>query len=164
MVCEMVKRLIQEALNQRARHYQAIFSLSIFFEGDQTGAAEDSKVFLDMVRCFGAEGKALRILVSSPRPGWDVFDRVAALIKQGLQLDPENGRVLLILHYVGHGVIGDNGLVFAADSQYPRTFNYRTINQNWRRIASMMQVWKYWIVFVSFGLCDPGWQSPDPMC
>lgn len=34
-----------------------------------------------------------------------------------------------MLHYAGHGVIGDNGLVFVADSQYPRTFNYdRTIN------------------------------------
>lgn len=45
--CDRVKILIQEALNQRTRHYQAIYSLSIFFEGDQTGAAEDSKLFLD---------------------------------------------------------------------------------------------------------------------
>lgn len=47
--CDRVKSLIHEALNQRARHYQVIYSLSIFFEGDQTGAAEDSKIFLDMV-------------------------------------------------------------------------------------------------------------------
>lgn len=37
--------------------------LSIDFEGDQTGAAEDSKIFLDMVRSFWAEGEALRIPV-----------------------------------------------------------------------------------------------------
>lgn len=129
MACERIMRLIQEALDQRSRHYQAIFPLSIYFEGDQTGAAEDSKIFLDMVRSFGAEGEALRIPVSSPRPGWNVRDQITALIKQGLQLSPENGRVLLLFHYAGHGSIGDNGWVFNADSKYPRTFNYdRTIN------------------------------------
>lgn len=66
IACEKVKSLIQDALNQRGRHYQAILSLSIFFEGDQTGAAEDSRIFLDMVRSFGAEGDALRIPISSP--------------------------------------------------------------------------------------------------
>ena len=34
--CDNVKSLVQKALNQRARHYQVIYSLSIFFEGDQT--------------------------------------------------------------------------------------------------------------------------------
>ena len=90
--CNRVKSLIQEAFNQRARHYQVIYALSIFFEGDQTGAAEDSKIFLDMVRCLGAEGESLKIPLSSQRfggPGWEVNDRVAAFIKQGLQLDPE---------------------------------------------------------------------------
>lgn len=96
MACERVKNLIQEALNQRARHYQAILSLSIFFEGDQTGAAEDSRIFLDMVRSFGAEGEALRIPLSSRKPGWDVSDQIRALIKQGLELSPENGRALLL--------------------------------------------------------------------
>lgn len=85
-----------------------------------------------MVRCLGAEGETLRIPLSSPRlggPGWEVNDRVAAFIKKGLQLNPEYGRVLLILHYAGHGAVRDNGLIFNADSQYPRTFNYdRTIN------------------------------------
>ena len=129
MACERVKSLIQDGLNQRVRHYQAIFSLSKFFEGDQTGAAEDSRIFLDMVRSFGAEGDALRIPLSSPRPGWDVYDRIMALIKQGLELSPENGRILFLIHYVGHGVMGAIGLVFFSDLQYPRTFNYDwTIN------------------------------------
>lgn len=129
MACEKVKNLIQEALNQRTRHYQAILSLSFFFEGDQTGAAEDSKIFLDMVLSFGAEKEALQIPISSSRPGWDLVDWIRALIKQGLELSPENGRVLLLFHYVGHGFIGNNGLVFNANSQYQRTFNYdRTIN------------------------------------
>ena len=88
MACERVKNLIQEALNQRARHYGAILSRSIFFEGDQTGAAEDSRIFLDMVRSFGAEGEALQIPLSSRKPGWDVSDQIRALIKQGLELSP----------------------------------------------------------------------------
>lgn len=136
--CNRVKSLIQEAFNQRARHYQVIYSLSIFFEGDQTGAAEDSKIFLDMVRCLGAEGESLKIPLSSPRfggPGWEVNDRVAASIKQGLQLDPEYGRVLLVLHYAGHGAIGDNGLIFNAALQYPQTFNYR---QHWSYIVIIL--------------------------
>lgn len=85
--CDKVKRLTEEALNQGGRHYQANYSLLIFFEGDQNGAAEDTKIFLDMVRCLGAQRESLRIPLSSPRlrgPGWEVNDRVAALIKQGL--------------------------------------------------------------------------------
>lgn len=85
-----------------------------------------------MVRCFGSEEESLRIPLSSPRlggPGWEVNGRVVAFIKQGIQLDPDHGRVLHILHYAGHGAVGDNGLVFIADSQYPQTFSYdRTIN------------------------------------
>ena len=84
MACERVKSLIQEALNQRARHYQTILLLSIFFEGDQTGVAEDSRIFLEMVRSFGVEGEALQIPTASRKPGWDVSDQIRALIKQGL--------------------------------------------------------------------------------
>ena len=141
IACERVKSPIQESIHQRARHYQ-IYSLSIFFEGDQTGAAEDSKIFLDMVRCLGAEGDTLRIPQSSPRlggPGWVVNGRIRALIQNGLQLDPEYGRVLLILHYAGHGAIGENGLMFNGDSQYPRSFNYdRTINPKLETISNYL--------------------------
>ncbi|MCJ1347276.1 hypothetical protein MMC31_005498, partial [Peltigera leucophlebia] len=113
MVCERVKRLTQGG-SQPAR--QALpghfFRFRYFLKETKQVQQMIPRFFLDMVR-----------------PGWDVFDRVAALIKQGLQLNPENGRILLILHYAGDGVIGDNGLVFAADSQCPRAFNYdRTIN------------------------------------
>ena len=86
-----------------------------------------------MIWCLGAEGESLKIPLTSQRfggPGWQVNDRVAAFIKQGLQLDPEYGRALLILHYAGHGTIGDNGLIFNAAPQYPRTFNYRTKSGN----------------------------------
>lgn len=43
--CDRVKTLMRDITK--------LYSLSIFFEGDQTGAAEDSKIFLDMVRCLG---------------------------------------------------------------------------------------------------------------
>ena len=103
--CNRVKSLIQEALIQRARHYQVIYALPIFFEGDQTGAAEDSKIFLEMVRCLGVEGESLKIPLSSPRlggPGWEVNDRVAAFIKQGLQLDPLRSTHTSLRRALGH--------------------------------------------------------------
>lgn len=173
--CDKVKSLIQEALNQRGRHSQAVYSLSIFFEGDQTGAAEDYKIFLDMVRCLGSQGESLRIPLSSPGlggPGWEVNDRVAALIKQGVQLDPKYGRVLLMLHYAGHGLVDDNGLysLQIPSSREPSAMIGLSI-LNWSYIVILVKVWIYliaslsWTVAIQFMQPGKATSRPDlPKC
>lgn len=152
--CDRVKSLTQKALKQRARHYQVIYSLSIFFEGDQTGAAEDSKIFLDMVRCLGAEGESLRIPLSSPRfggPGWEVNDRVAAFIKQGIQLDPEHGRVPHFHSYFTTQGMGPSATMdwYSLQILEPSAMIELSI-PNWGYITILVKVWKYLIASLSW--------------
>lgn len=132
---EKIRLSLQNAIDSRGRHYQNIYALSFHFARDQTGGAEDSATFVGMARSLGVETP---LVFTIPDPGnesragpeYAVGQRLWNFLISCAPPMKSEARVLVLLHYAGHGMIDKNEeLVFFADSAYPRTFRFNfTLN------------------------------------
>ncbi|KAK6501504.1 hypothetical protein TWF481_009342 [Arthrobotrys musiformis] len=111
---ERLKSMLDEATEQRKISYKLVFVVTVIFQNDNTGAAEDATLFATAMK----EVLGIRdinvfkhvIPVDKGAPDYwlfniikDVYDISASCI----------GRKLLILHFAGHGYL-DGGKLFLA--------------------------------------------------
>lgn len=129
-----IRLSLQNAIDSRGRHYQNVYALSFHFARDQTGSAEDSATFVNMARSLGVENPQVFIIPDSGKersgPENKVFQKLYNFLVCCVPPTNSKARVLLLLHYAGHGKINQNEeLIFFADSAYPRSFCFNfTLN------------------------------------
>lgn len=131
---DKIRLSLQNAIDSRGRHYQNVHALSFHFARDQTGGAEDSATFVNIARSLGVETPQVFIIPDSgkekPGPEKAVTDKLYKFLVSCVPPTTSKARVLVLLHYAGHGMINKNEeLVFFADSAYPRSFRFNfTLN------------------------------------
>lgn len=129
-----IKQSLISAIDSRGRHYQNIFALSFHFAHDQTGGADDSVTFVSIARSLEVETPQVFTITDpgkeSYSPEYAVGQELWELLLSCVPPTDSKARVLVLLHYAGHGKVDKNEeLVFFADSACPRTFRYNfTLN------------------------------------
>ncbi len=93
-----IRQTLEDAID-RGRFYQGIHS---HFELDQTGAAVDLTSFTHLARPIGVENPVVPASVLE----WMVVNYMDAFISNILSSPSDDeGRILLLLQYAGHGKI-----------------------------------------------------------
>lgn len=99
-----ISQTLEDAID-RGRFYQGIHS---HFELDQTGAAVDLTSFTHLARPIGVENPVVPASVNHSTKGleWMVVNYMDAFISNILSSPSDDeGRILLLLQYAGHGKI-----------------------------------------------------------
>ncbi|MCJ1346354.1 hypothetical protein MMC31_004570, partial [Peltigera leucophlebia] len=134
---EKIRLSLQNAIDSRGRHYKSVYALSFHFARDQTGGNKDSATFASMARSLGVEAPQVFTIPDAgnesragPGPEYAVGQKLWSFLISCAPPKNSEARVLVLLHYAGHGMIDKNEeLVFFADSAYPRTFRFNyTLN------------------------------------
>lgn len=127
---EKIRQSLECAIDSRGRHYQAVYALSFHFALDQTGGAKDSATFVNIARSLGVEKPQSFSIPdfgngSGKGPEYAVVQKLWDFISSCAPHQSSEARVLILLHYAGHGKINNKDeLVFFADDAYPRSFRF----------------------------------------
>ena len=109
---EKIRQSLECAIDSRGQHYQAVYALSFHFEFDQTGIAKDIATFVSIARSLGVEKPQSFSIPdfgndSRTGPEYVVVRKLWDFINSCAPHKPSEARVLILLHYAGHGKIND---------------------------------------------------------
>ncbi|PKY05309.1 hypothetical protein P168DRAFT_218201, partial [Aspergillus campestris IBT 28561] len=105
---------LEALVDRHYRRYDHSVAVSFYWEADHTTAHKDVKNFQNILTTLGlALAEEIKLNQSQNVPGWDIQDKLKALIKPKMD---SNGSVLLLVHYTGHGFTKNDTLYFT-DSQ-----------------------------------------------
>lgn len=125
-----IRQSLEYAIDLRGWHYQAVYALSFHFVLDQTDGAKDSATFAPIARSLGVEKPQSFNIPdfgndSGTGPEYVVVQKLWDFINSCAPHKSSEARVLILLHYAGHGKINNKDeLIFFADDAYPRSFRY----------------------------------------
>ncbi|KAI9815601.1 MAG: hypothetical protein M1832_005462 [Thelocarpon impressellum] len=119
-----VRQALQQAVDQRGRHYSNLTSLAIRFENDDTSAERDTVAFVDMIKAIGHPPP--KVLVLKPGASHMGFIVATELERLGKHIATLEGRTLVILHYAGHAEVAQDGTLklLASDLHKTESFSY----------------------------------------
>ncbi|KAI9837677.1 MAG: hypothetical protein M1837_002719 [Sclerophora amabilis] len=113
-------------------------TLAIRFEDDDTKADAEAPRLQAFLRTLDfPPAKEFIISETSSTPGWDVKEAIDDLRRAARKM---MGRILIIIHYAGHGNLDQNNrLVFSASPQNPRSFLFNDLLWPFGVIGSDLQ-------------------------
>ena len=107
---ENFRPLLEALVDQHYRRYSRSVAVSFYWAADNTMAHKDVENFQGILATLGlAPAEEFMIRQSHTIPGWDVQAKIQALVRQAVE---SNERVLLLVHYAGHGFEKDGSLLF----------------------------------------------------
>ena len=120
---QILQSTLQTAISQRGRYYKQVLSLAFRFEADDTQANRDTGNFQNILKALKLyEAVELVLSAGDPTPGWTLTDKLRTLLVTRHKID---GRVLVIIHYAGHGALNaSDKLIFLANPNSPTSLSY----------------------------------------
>ena len=120
-----LKESLEDAIISKGRQYEAVFTRSIRFDADNTGAIFDAGHFSQICEKLRIPGPEEIVLLESGRQRPEA--RIATMV-QHLEEATEviDGHTLIVIHYAGHGVLDeDDSLYFVANLVSRRRFTWQ---------------------------------------
>ena len=115
-----LKESLEDAIRSKGRQYEAVFTRSVRFEADNTGAVFDAGHFSQICEKLRIPSPEEVVLQESGlhRP----MLRIATMIHQLEDAtDAIDGHTLIVIHYAGHGILNeDDSLCFVANPKSRR--------------------------------------------
>ena len=110
-----LRSTLETAIAHRGRYYSDFLTFAWRFAADDTAAYRDTAHFQNMLKALKLPSAQELVVPKDDRyPAWTVQDAVRQLLRNRTKI---SGRVLIITHYAGHGVLGDdNQLYFTSNS------------------------------------------------
>lgn len=100
-----VKVKVEQAVSKMKKasldHYDMVSALSIYWASDDTGAKDDSALWLETIRKLGTEGTVVIAAERVLQDKEDIFGLIQHIVDQARAMG--TARRLFILHYAGHG-------------------------------------------------------------
>ncbi|GMF77963.1 unnamed protein product [Aspergillus oryzae] len=120
LAIENFEPLMKKLVDQHQRQFENALSISISWKDDNTNASRDIHNFQAILHLFGyPKAEEFVIPIDSKVPGWDVADKIRALILQAMAM---TGRTIIFIHYAGHGLNWNEDLHFC-DASGRKHFN-----------------------------------------
>jgi hypothetical protein len=108
---EDFKTAIAAAVKRRNSAYNHSFALSVRWEADNTNAVEDTNRFQTILSTFNfPKAEELVLLSNDKTPGWSVHKKIHRIFEDAKR---SVGRVVIMIHYAGHGFV-KKGKLFAS--------------------------------------------------
>ncbi|KAE8309422.1 hypothetical protein BDV41DRAFT_431237 [Aspergillus transmontanensis] len=120
LAIENFEPLMKKLVDQHCQQHENALSISISWQDDNTNATRDVQNFQAILRILGySKAEEFIIPIDSLVPGWEVVDKIRALILQAMGM---TRRTIIFIHYAGHGLNWNEDLHFC-DASGRKHFN-----------------------------------------
>ncbi|KAL2872388.1 uncharacterized protein BJX67DRAFT_5979 [Aspergillus lucknowensis] len=121
ITCSAFEETVRAAVLQRSARYTDSHSLTLRWEGDDTGASQDAGRFQNLLALFNLPpATELTINANDNTPGWTVQSTFTQILTHARST---RGRALVMVHYAGHGFVNKDSVFYFSEGPGGRHFN-----------------------------------------